>query len=98
MAQVSWRAEDAIVERVRQAARRSDRSLNEFMTLVLAAATDPTNMGSEAEEVRARLALAGLLEAPQPVPMKRPSEKAVRAAGRRAAQGTPLDQLISSER
>jgi hypothetical protein len=98
MAQVSWRADDRLVERVRQAARRQDRSLNAYMTLVLSAATDPAFSGSEAESIRDRLALAGLLEESERTGARRPSEQAIIEAGRRAAAGTPLDELISSGR
>ena len=98
MVQMSWRADDELVERVRRAARRSDRSLNEYVTLVLAAATDPATAGSEVETIRERLALAGLIDAAPPRPVRRPSKTAVAAAGRRAAGGTPLDELVSSGR
>ena len=98
MAQVSWRADDEIVDRVRQAAARSSRSLNEYITVVLSAATDPAFSGSEADAVRERLALAGLLEESTAAPARRPSERAVIKAGQRAASGTPLDKLISSGR
>lgn len=98
MGQVSWRADDGLVERVRGAARRSGRSLNEYITAVLDAATDPAMAGSEAVSVRERLALAGLLEEPPAASGRRPSKRAVAAAGGRAATGTPLDELISSGR
>ena len=68
MAQVSWRADDDTVERAKQAAARSDRSLNEYITLVVSAASNPD---FDAE---------------------------VKAAGERAASGTPLDELISTGR
>jgi hypothetical protein len=98
MRQVSWRAHDDVVERVRRAARRSDRSLNEYITVVLAAATDPATAGSEVEAIRERLALAGLLE-PGPSPTgRRPSKRSVDAAGHRAAGGTPLEELVKSGR
>jgi hypothetical protein len=98
MAQVSWRADDSLVDRVRQAARRRDRSLNAYMTLVLSAATDPQFAGSEADSIRDRLALAGLLDESGGTRPRRPGEQAVIDAGRRAAAGTPLDELISSGR
>ena len=100
MAQVSWRADDSLVERVRNAAGRTGRSLNEYITVVLSAATDPRFSGSEAEAVRERLALASLLEElPAGLAQsRRPSKQDVAAAGRRAASGTPLDELISMGR
>ena len=72
MAQVSWRADDELVERVRQVASRSGRSLNEYLTVVLSAATDPELAGSEVDGVRERLALAGLLEEPTPGSVRAP--------------------------
>ena len=92
-----WRADDEIVERAKKAAARSNRSLNEYITLVVSAATDPEFAGSEPKAVRERLALAGLLEEPR-LPRTRPSAADVKAAGERAASGTPLDELISSGR
>ena len=88
MAQVSWRADDELVERVRQVASWSGRSLNEYLTVVLSAATDPELAGSEADAVRERLALAGLLEEAalgrSECPRLRPS--LTRRRGRRRAQ------------
>jgi hypothetical protein len=98
MAQVSWRASDEIVERAKRAARRADRSLNEYLTLVVSAATDPSTAGSELEQIRERLERAGLLEAPSGRKVHRPTPDAVAAAGARAARGTPLDELVSSGR
>ena len=72
--------------------------MNAYMTLVLSAATDPQFSGSEADSIRDRLALAGLLEESEGARPRRPSEQAISEAGRRAASGTPLDELISSGR
>lgn len=98
MAQVSWRADDALVEQVRRAAKRSNRSLNEYITVMLSAVTDPDLAGTEAAVVRERLALAGLLEEAAGESQQRPSKRAVVAAGRRAATGTPLHDVVSSGR
>ena len=98
MAQVSWRASDEIVERAKRAARRADRSLNEYLTLVVSAATDPSTAGSEVEQIRERLERAGLLEATSGRKVYRPEADAVAAAGVRAARGTPVDELVSSGR
>ncbi|MGE3326303.1 MAG: transcriptional regulator [Acidimicrobiia bacterium] len=98
MGQVSWRADDEIITRVKRAARKSDRSLNEFMTLVLAAATDPDTAGTEAQAIRERLAAAGLLAVSSASPGRRPSRAALDAAGKRAATGTALDKLMARGR
>lgn len=97
MAQVSWRADNEIVKRAKHAAAWSNRSLNEYITLVVSAASNPDFAGSESEAVRERLAAAGLLGATK-APRSRPSDAEVKAAGERAASGTPLDELISTGR
>jgi hypothetical protein len=97
MAQVSWRADDGLVERVKRSAAASGRSLNEF---VLDVATDPARAGTEAERVRERLRHAGLLEPPSPPASRRsrPTRAAVEAASCRAAKGTSLSKLVSEGR
>lgn len=97
MAQVTWRAPDEVVERVRDGARRSGRSLNDYVTRVLSAATDPELAGDEAERVRERLDRAGLLEDLRPVPA-RPSADRLAAARAAASVGTPLSELVSRGR
>lgn len=54
--QITWRADDELVERVRAAAGTSGRSVDEFVTRVLDATTDPDLAGTEAQRVRERLA------------------------------------------
>ena len=93
MTQVTWRAPDELVDRVRQAATREGRSLNEYLTRLAQAATDPALAGSELEELRERLGRAGLLAHPG-APRRRPDSQAVAEARRRAGQGTPLSDLV----
>lgn len=93
MAQLTVRAPEELVERVKAAALGSQRSMNEYITLVLDAATDADLSGSEAERVRERLARAGLLAPPPSPRTPEPDAESVRAAGRRAARGTPLSEL-----
>jgi hypothetical protein len=71
--------------------------MNDYVTAVLDAATDPALSGSDAERVRERLAAAGLL-APEGKRRKRPSAAAVKSARRAAAQGTLLTDLIADGR
>ncbi len=97
MSQVSWRASDELVERVRTAARQRGSSLNEFMTAVLDAATDPDLAGDEAARVRERLAAAGLLTAPAPR-TGRPDPAEVAAARGRAGRGKSLSEIVSADR
>ena len=46
---MTWRAPADLIERVRRAARRQRRSMNDYVTAVLDAATNPRLAGSEAE-------------------------------------------------
>jgi hypothetical protein len=98
MAQVSWRAEEWLVQRVKLAAVSSGRSMNEFVTLVLDAATDPANASSESQRIRERLELAGLLAGAAAHRASRPSRAAVTRATRRAATGVQLSDLVSEGR
>lgn len=97
MSQVTWRAPDELVERVRQAASRQGRSLNDYLTRLAEAAVDPELAGDEVERLRERLARAGLLTAVAPA-RRRPDGKAVALARRRAGSATPLSDLIKQGR
>lgn len=97
MTQVTWRAPDDLVEQARQAARREGRSLNDYLTRLVRAATDPELAGSDVERLRERLALAGLLTQSGP-PRRRPDPAAVTRARRKAGQGTPLSELVAEGR
>jgi predicted nucleic acid-binding protein len=97
MAQVTWRAPDELVDRVRMAAAAQHRSLNEYLTRLAEAATNPDLAGDEASRIRERLARAGLL-LPDGPPRPRPDPDAVAAARARAGRGTPLSQLITDDR
>lgn len=97
MAQVSWRAPDELVDRVRAAAAAQQRSLNEFLTRLAEAATDPELADDELSRTRERLARAGLLVVPER-PRTRPDPRAVAAARARAGTGTPLSDLVSDNR
>jgi hypothetical protein len=97
MAQVTWRASEELIDRVRQAAADEDRSVNEYLTRLAEAATDPVNAADDLERVRERLRRAGLL-APAGRPRPRPDATAVARARRRAGRGTPLSDLVTDER
>ena len=97
MSQVTWRAPDALVERVREAAAREGHSLNEYLTRLATAATDPAFAGSEAQQLRERLARAGLL-APEGPARERPDRAAVARARQKAGRGTPLSDLVGEGR
>lgn len=94
---MTWRTSDELLERVRRQAQRQGRSLNDWVTTVLAAASDPSLAGSEAEQIRERLAQAGLLARTGP-PRKRPSAKRLSEARAAAGRGTPLSELVAEGR
>ena len=97
MEQMTWRAPADLIDRVRRAAQRQHRSMNDYVTAVLDAATNPRLAGDEAERLRERLDLAGLLAEPGE-PRVRPRREAVASARRRAGTGTPLSQLVTEDR
>lgn len=71
--------------------------MNEFLTRVLDAVTDPELAGDDAARIRERLARAGLLAEVGP-PVVRPDPAAVAAARRAAGSGTALSDLVSTDR
>lgn len=85
--------------------------MNDLLTHVLDAVTNPALAGSEAERVRERLAAAGILadpgsraEAGEVAPRAdqasrgRPDRRALARARRAAGHGTPLAELVTRER
>lgn len=98
MAQMTWRVPEELLAQVRRQAQSHGRSLNEWVTTVMAAASDPAYASDEASQVRERLARAGLLETPSGEAPRRPSASRVKAARARAGSGRPLSELISEQR
>lgn len=99
MTQITWRAPDELADRVRLMAARNHRSVNDFITRVLDAATNPDLAGTEAEQVRERLARAGILASVPPQKgRRRPDDAALARARRAAGRGTPLADLVSRDR
>ncbi|HET7386947.1 MAG TPA: toxin-antitoxin system HicB family antitoxin [Nocardioidaceae bacterium] len=97
MTQISWRTSEELAARVRIAAAGQHRSVNEFITRVLDAATNPDLADDEMARIRERLARAGLL-APPGEPVERPDPDAVAAARRAAGRGVPLSELVREGR
>ncbi len=98
MGQVSWRADDKLVARVKRVAGTHQMSMNEYVTRVLDVATDPSRASSAEQQLRERLMSAGLLVVPKRIGRNRPSRAAIKAAGERAKLGTPLSDLVSEGR
>lgn len=97
MTQITWRAPDELVNRLRKAAEREGRSLNDYLTRLAQAATDPDLAGTDLERLQERLAQAGLL-VPLGPPRRRPNPEAVARARRKAGRGTPLSDLVTKDR
>lgn len=96
--QVTLRLPDELVERLKEAARAQERSVNGYATAVLAAAVDPELAGDEAARVRERLARAGLLAPTSATARRPPSKAAVARARKRAGKGRALADLVSEGR
>lgn len=71
--------------------------MNEYVTAVLDAATDPELAGNEAERVRERLRAAGLL-ADTGAERLPPDEQLVEQARAAAGRGTRLSDIVSEQR
>ncbi|MBS9533320.1 hypothetical protein KIH27_06915 [Mycobacterium sp. M1] len=97
MTQVTWRAPDELVEQVRRVASQHGCSLNEYLSRLARAATDPGLEGDDVDRLRQRLALAGLLADAGPRRV-RPDRAAVADARKLAGGGTPLSSLITRDR
>jgi hypothetical protein len=98
MRQITVRASDDLIERVKAAAQRRGESMNEWVVLVLESATDPAHVGDRAEQLRERFRRAGLWEEPLPRAAAPPDPDLVAAAGRRAGRGKPLSDYIVEDR
>ncbi len=97
MAQITLRTSDALAVRLRLAAAAQQRSVNEYLTRLVEAATDPELAGEDAARTRERLARAGLLVTPGP-PRRRPDSAVVAAARATAGRGRRLSDLITDQR
>ena len=105
---MTWRVTEELLERVRHQAVEQGRSLNDWVTVVLDAASDPANAGGQAERLRERLGRAGLLEGhggggPDPVtPARptgaRPTPERLAQARAAAGRGPTLSEIVSDGR
>lgn len=96
--QVSWRADEELVERAKRRARELNKSLNGYLSFVVDTATNPEAAGTEAERLRERFAAAGLLAESPPPRGPLPTEEELVEARREAGKGTPLSDYITSGR
>ena len=70
--------------------------MNDYVTAVLEAATNPDLADSAATRLSERLSRAGLLVVPSPSSGLRPSAEAVALAGQRASAGRPVSEFVSA--
>ncbi|RIK10986.1 MAG: transcriptional regulator [Acidobacteria bacterium] len=97
MYQMTLRLPDELATELKEAAAANGKSLNQWATAVLEAAIDPDLAGSEAEQIRARLAKAGLLAQPS-TRMKRPAPEVTQRARKKAGVGTSLSSIVVEDR
>nr|MBA2580681.1 transcriptional regulator [Thermoleophilaceae bacterium] len=71
MRQLTLRVDDALAERLKDAASERRQSVNTFAQSVLSAAVDPQFADGESARVRERLARAGILAATGGTPSTR---------------------------
>ena len=71
--------------------------MNDYVTAVLDAATDPDLAGDDATALRERLARAGLLVPAGPARVRPPAADLARAEAA-ASRGTPLSSLVEDNR
>lgn len=105
MSQITWRTTEGLVARVRLQADHLGLSMNEYVTRVMQAATDPSYSQEPSDQVRERLRLAGLLAAQPPdaeakatIDEAAVDGGAVEAARARAGTGTSLASLVTGDR
>jgi HicB family len=93
---LTLRVPPELADRLRGAAHERGKSLNAYATTVLGAAVDPELAGSEIEQIRERLARAGLLATVHPAP--RPDPERLAQARRAASKGRSLSDIVIDER
>lgn len=98
MAQVSWRTDEGLLARVRVQAQHHGLSVNEYLTRLARAATDPAYAAAPADQVRERLRLAGLLVETEPPDGPVPSPADVAAVRERSSGGASLSDLVADGR
>lgn len=98
MAQLTLRIDDALAKDIKREAALRQRSVNQWISDVLRMAMDPSLADSELEQIRGKLARAGLLATPTRPSVAPPDPQRVAEARRAAGRGTPLSQLVSEGR
>jgi hypothetical protein len=98
MRQLTLRVPEQLAERLKEAARDHEESVNGYAVKVLSAAVDPDLAGDEITGLKERLARAGLLLRPEHSSTKRPSARALNRARAAAGRGKPLSDFVTEGR
>jgi hypothetical protein len=100
MKQLTLRVDERMVERLRAVAAERGESVNAYAGAVLSAAVNPDLAADELEQLRERLARAGLLARPAATGAGagRPPEGAVARARAEAGRGRALSEIVVEER
>lgn len=95
---MTLRVSDELLEQVRRRAGAEGRSMNDYVTRILEAAVNPDVADTEVQQIRERLARAGVLAEEDPARGRRPDRTELARARAEAGQGTPLSDLVSENR
>jgi len=98
MSQLTLRLPDRLASQLKGAAGAKGQSVNRWATEILRAAVDPSFAGSVADELRERLARAGLLANAHRSKRARPGPQAVARARAAASRGRRLSAIVSAGR
>jgi uncharacterized protein (DUF1778 family) len=98
MTQVTLRLPLELVQRLKHAARVRGQSLNSWAALVFTAAVDPDLAGDAADQLRERLARAGLLAPLEGRARARPDADRVARARAAAGKGRALSDFVDEGR
>lgn len=95
MRQMNVRMDDELLTEIKRRAAEDGTSVNRWVVDVLRAATDPDTASTRVQRLRERLARAGLLADPVPLPPGPPPDpEDVAEALRAASRGKPLSQYL----
>lgn len=98
MAQLTIRIDDELADALRAFADREGRSVNAVASTALRALVDPDAADTETDRYRERLRRMGLLAQPALKSVGRLDPEAVAEAGRRAAEGKPVSEILLEDR
>jgi predicted transcriptional regulator len=98
MAQLTLRVPDDLASDLKRVAAARGTSVNALATQALSAVVDPTFASDERQQLRERLARAGLLADTSPLDHEPPPDEAVREARAAAGGGKTLAEYVAEGR